>query len=406
VYIAKDVKRKERQIIKMAEKFVYMDNAASTKIYPETLECMYDVLKNNYGNPSTLYKAGRDAKKIIVSAREKIASLLNCKPNEIYFTSGGTEADNWAIKGAAYANQKKGRHIITTKFEHHAVTTTLDSLEKEGFSVTYLDVYENGIIRLDDLENAIQDDTILIAIMYVNNEIGTIQPIKEAAEIAKKHNIVFFTDAVQAVGHILIDLAELGVNMLAFSGHKFGAPKGIGALYIKSGTIVKNLIDGGGQERKKRGGTEATANIAALASALEVSVAYVKDGFTVDRIRKLRDRLVDSILTTIPETELNGDRDNRIYSNANISVKYIEGESLILLLDMAGIAASTGSACSTDSLDPSHVLLAIGLPHETAHGSLRLSLSFDTTDEDIDYVLEKLPPIVGKLREMSPLYNQ
>ena len=390
----------------MAEKFVYMDNAATKKIYPETLEYMCDVLKNNYGNPSTLYKTGRESKKIIVSAREKIASLLNCKPNEIYFTSGGTESDNWAIKGAAYANQKKGRHIITTKFEHPAVTAALKALEKEGFSVTYLDVYENGVIKLEDLENAVREDTILIAIIYINNEIGTIQPIKEAAEIAKKHNIVFFTDAVQAVGNILIDLEDLGVNMLAFSGHKFGAPKGIGALYIKSGTILKNLIDGGGQERKKRGGTESVASIAALANALEISVSHLKDGHRVERVRKLRDRLIDSILTQIPETRLNGDRDNRIYSNVNVAINYIEGESLILLLDMAGIAASTGSACSTDSLEPSHVLLAIGLPHEIAHGSLRLTLSFDTTDEDVDYILEKLPPIVDKLREMSPLYNR
>ena len=389
----------------MAEKFVYMDNAATTKIYPETLDCFCNVLKNNYGNPSTLYKIGREAKRIVVSSREKIADILNCKPNEIYFTSGGTESINWAIKGAAYANQKKGKHIITTKFEHHATMTTLRSLEKEGFDVTYLDVYENGVVRLEDLENAIRDDTILISIMYVNNEIGTIQPIKEIAETAKKHKIIFFVDAVQAAGHIIVDLEELGVNMLAFSGHKFGAPKGVGGLYIKAGTVIKNLIDGGGQERKKRGGTEAVANIAALASALEISVGQLKDGHSVERVRKLRDRLIDSILTTIPDTVLNGDRDNRIYTNANISVKFIEGESLILLLDMAGIAASTGSACSTDSLDPSHVLLAIGLPHETAHGSLRFSLSFDTTDEDVDYVLEKLPPIVSKLREMSPLYN-
>lgn len=387
----------------MIEKFVYLDNAATTKVYPRTAKVLADTIAESWGNPSSLYSAGRNAKTVINAAREKIASILNCKTNEIYFTGCGSESDNFAIKGAVYAKQSKGRHIITTKFEHHAVVNIMKSLERDGFEVTYLDVYENGVVRPEDVRAAIRDDTILICVIFVNNEIGTIQPVTEIAKIAKERKITFFTDAVQAVGHLPIDLAELGVDMLAFSGHKFGAPKGVGGLYIKNGTQTRPLIDGGGQERGKRGGTEAVAQIAAMADALEISVSQLAE---IEAVRIKRDRLLEFILTNIPHTRLNGDRVQRIYSNLNVSFEGIEGESLILLLDLAGICASTGSACSSNSLDPSHVLLSIGLPHEIAHGSLRLTLSHETTDEEIAYVEEKLPAIVTRLRDMSPLWKR
>lgn len=382
-------------------RFVYADNAATTSVSQSVLDAMLPYFKTEYGNPSSLYSLGRKAADAISEARNKIASLLGAKPNEIFFTSCGSEADNWAIKGAAHANMSKGKHIISTVYEHHAVLHTLDALKKEGFEITLLSVNEEGLISPEELEAAIRPDTILVAMMYANNEIGTILPIKELAATAHAHKIPFFTDAVQAVGNIPIDVSDLGVDMLSLSGHKIHAPKGVGALYIKTGTRIHNLIDGGGQERRRRGGTENVAYIVGLAKALEDAIAQLPD---MERIKKMRDRLATEI-SKIPATRINGSMEHRLPGNLNVAFEYIEGESLILLLDMVGIAASTGSACSTASLEPSHVLLSIGLPHEKAHGSLRLTLSHENTEEDVDYILEKLPPIVARLREMSPLYN-
>ncbi len=382
-------------------RFVYADNAATTSVSQSVLDAMLPYLKAEYGNPSSLYSLGRKAADAIAEARNKIASLLGAKPNEIFFTSCGSEADNWAIKGAAHANMSKGKHIISTVYEHHAVLHTLDALKKEGFEITLLSVNEEGLISPEELEAAIRPDTILVTMMYANNEIGTILPIKELAATAHAHKIPFFTDAVQAVGNIPINVSDLGVDMLSLSGHKIHAPKGIGALYIKTGTRIHNLIDGGGQERRRRGGTENVAYIVGLSKALEDAIAQLPD---MERIKKMRDRLATEI-SKIPATRINGSMEHRLPGNLNVAFEYIEGESLILLLDMAGIAASTGSACSTASLEPSHVLLSIGLPHEKAHGSLRLTLSHENTEEDVDYILEKLPPIVARLREMSPLYN-
>lgn len=382
-------------------RFVYADNAATTSVSPEVLSAMLPYFGSEYGNPSSLYGLGRKSAEAIAEARTKIASLLGAKPNEIFFTSCGSESDNWAIKGAAHANMSKGKHIISTVYEHHAVLHTLDALKKDGFEVTLLEVDGEGLITPEQLEKAIRPDTILIAMMYANNEIGTILPIKELAEVAHAHKILFFTDAVQAVGNVPINVADLGVDMLSLSGHKIHAPKGIGALYVKTGTRLHNLIDGGGQERRRRGGTENVAYIVGLAKALEIAIEQLPD---MERIKKMRDRLASEI-SKIPATRINGSMEQRLPGNLNVAFEFIEGESLILLLDMAGIAASTGSACSTASLEPSHVLLSIGLPHEKAHGSLRLSLSHENTDEDVDYILEKLPPIVARLREMSPLYN-
>ncbi len=384
-------------------KFVYADNAATTQVDPRVLEVMLPYLSDTYGNPSSLYSKGREAANAVSEARGKIAASLGCKPTELYFTASGSEADNWAIKGAARGNAAKGKHIITTKIEHHAVLHTMKTLEKEGFEVTYLDVDDKGLLTAADVEKAIRPDTILVAIMMANNEIGTILPIKEIAEVAHAHKIPVFTDAVQAVGNIPVNVAELGVDMLAFSGHKIHAPKGIGALYVKAGTKVRNLIDGGGQERGRRGGTENVPYIVGLSKAFELANERLSDMDT--RVKAMRDRLIDGILQ-IPYSRLNGDRDKRLPGNVNISFEFIEGESLLLLLDMKGVCASTGSACSSNSLEPSHVLLSIGLPPEKAHGSLRLSLSDVNTDEDVDYILEVLPEIVGKLRAMSPLYDE
>ncbi|MBQ8248847.1 MAG: cysteine desulfurase NifS [Clostridia bacterium] len=387
----------------MAERLVYADNAATTSTSPAVLEAMMPYLTEVYGNPSSLHQKGRIAKAAITEAREKIASLLNCKPNEIYFTASGSEADNWAIKGIAYAMKNRGRHIISTKIEHHAVLHALESLEKEGFEVTYLDTDSEGRVTPEQVAAAVRIDTILVEVMYANNEIGTIEPIREIAAAVKEKNpkTLVFTDAVQAVGAIPINIAELGVDMLSLSGHKIHAPKGIGALYIRNGVRINNLIDGGGQERSRRGGTENVPYIVGLAKALEDAVGGLDEG---KRVEAMRDRLIDAI-TAIPHTRLNGPKEGRLPGNVNVSFEFIEGESLLLLLDMAGICASTGSACSSSSLEPSHVLLAIGVPVEQAHGSLRLSISRDTTDADIDYILEKLPPIVERLRAMSPLYN-
>ncbi len=387
----------------MAERLVYADNAATTSVSKNVLDAMLPYFGDVYGNPSSLHAKGREAKAAITAAREKIADLIGAKPNEIYFTASGSEADNWAIKGIARAHMGRGRHIVSTKIEHHAVLHALESLEKEGFEVTYLDTDENGRVTPEQVAAAVRVDTILVEVMFANNEIGTIEPIREIAAAVKEKNpkTFVFTDAVQAVGAIDINVADLGVDMLAMSGHKIHAPKGIGALYIRNGVRINNLIDGGGQERSRRGGTENVAYIVGFAKALEDAVAGIPENA---RVEKMRDRLIDEI-TKLPHTRLNGPREGRLPGNVNVSFEFIEGESLLLLLDIAGICASTGSACSSSSLEPSHVLLTIGVPVEQAHGSLRLSISRDTTDADIDYILEKLPPIVERLRMMSPLYN-
>ena len=389
----------------MEDRFVYADNAATTKTAPEVLEAMLPFFGEGYGNPSSLHQKGREAKAALTTAREKIASLLGAKPNEIYFTSCGSESDNWAIKGAAHANMNRGTHIISTRIEHHAVLHALESLEKEGFEVTYLDVDSDGRVSPEEVVAAMRDDTTLVECMFANNEVGTIEPIKEIAKAVKAKNpkTLVFTDAVQAVGNIPVNVADLGVDMLALSGHKIHTPKGIGALYIKTGTRILNLIDGGGQERGKRGGTENVPYIVGLAKALDMAVAGLTE---MERVEKMRNRLIDGILSEIPHSRLNGPREGRLPGNVNVSFEFIEGESLLLLLDMAGICASTGSACSSTSLEPSHVLISIGVPVELAHGSLRLSISRDTTDEDIDYILGKLPGIVQRLRDMSPLYEE
>lgn len=384
-------------------RFVYADNAATTPVLPEIAQAMQACFLEDgiYGNPSSLYRKGREASEILNKQREKIASILNCRPSEIFFTSCGSESDNWAIKGAAHANAKKGKHIITSKIEHHAVLHSMESLEKEGFEITYIGVDNEGIANPEDVRAAIRPDTTLVCIMYANNEIGTIQPIKEIAEICREKKVICFTDAVQAVGNVAIDLKELGVDMLSLSGHKIHAPKGIGALYIKTGTRVYNLIDGGGQERGRRGGTENVAYAIALATALELATNRLPE---LDKVRAKRDRLIDG-LGKIERSILNGSREKRLPGNVNFSFECIEGESLLLLLDSMGICASTGSACSSKSLEPSHVLLATGLPVEHAHGSLRLSITHETTDEDIDYILECVPKVVERLRAMSPLWN-
>ena len=383
-------------------KFVYADNAATTPVAPEVIREMIPVFESSWGNPSSLHAKGREAKALLDSARERIAKVLNCNASEIYFTSCGTESDNWAIKGAAYKMRSRGRnHIITSKIEHHAVLNTCEALEKEGFEVTYLGVDENGFVNLDELRAAVSEKTALVSVMFANNEVGTIEPISEIAQIAHSVGALMFTDAVQAVGNIDIDLSTLGVDMLSLSGHKLHAPKGIGLLYIKKGVVISNLIDGGGQEKRKRAGTENLAYIVGLARALELAKERLP-GMT--RVAKMRDRLIDE-LTKIPYSKLNGDRYNRLAGNVNIGFEFIEGESLLLWLDISGICASTGSACSSASLEASHVLLAMGVPHEKAHGSLRLSISHETTDEDIDYIIEKVPEIVEKLRNMSPLWE-
>ena len=383
---------------------IYMDNAATTRVKPEVLEAMLPYYGEVFGNPSTIYYYGREAHKALDHARQQVAAAIGADKDEIYFTSCGTESDNWAIKGAAFAHQKKGNHIITSVIEHHAVLHTCGWLEKHGFEVTYLPVDEYGRVNPADVEKAITDQTILISIMFANNEIGTIQPIAEIAKIARAHNILFHTDAVQAVGAVLVNVHELGVDMLSLSGHKFYAPKGVGALYIRRGVRIDTHQHGGAQERGKRGGTENMAQIVGLGKAIELATADVEGH--AKKLAHMRDRLIDGILAEIPEVRLNGHRTERLPNNVNVSIRYIEGEALLLRLDLAGIAASSGSACTSGSLDPSHVLLAIGLPHEIAHGSLRLSLGDFNTEHDVDVVLEKLPQIVSTLREMSPLFNQ
>ena len=381
---------------------IYMDNAATTRVKPEVRDAMLPFYDEVFGNPSTIYYYGREAHKALDHARQQVAAAIGADKDEIYFTSCGTESDNWAIKGAAFAHQKKGNHIITSAIEHHAVLHTCAWLEKHGFEVTYLPVDEYGRVNPADVEKAITDKTILITIMFANNEIGTIQPIAEIAKIAKAHNVLFHTDAVQAVGAVPINVHELGVDMLSLSGHKFYAPKGVGALYIRRGVRIDTHQHGGAQERGKRGGTENMAQIVGLGKAIEMATADVEGH--AKKLAHMRDRLIDGILAEIPDVKLNGHRTERLPNNVNVSIRYIEGEALLLRLDLAGIAASSGSACTSGSLDPSHVLLAIGLPHEVAHGSLRLSLGDFNTEHDVDVVLEKLPEIVKTLRDMSPLY--
>ena len=384
---------------------IYADNAATTALSPQVLEEMMPYLTTVYGNPSSLYGIGAEAKEAVEEARAKIASLIGANsPNEIYFTSGGSEADNWAIKGMCRALKKKGKnHIITSKFEHHAVLHTCKALEKEGFEVTYLDVYENGIVKVEDVKNAIKDTTALVTIMYANNEIGTIQPIKEIGQICRENKVVFHTDAVQAVGNVDINVEEQFIDMLSLTGHKFHGPKGCGALYCRRGVRPEILIDGGAQERTRRAGTENVAGIVGLAKALELALSTMEERNA--RLTKMRDRLMDGLLN-IERSRVNGDRVQRLPGNINMCFEGIEGESLLLRLDMAGICASSGSACTSGDLDPSHVLLSIGLPHEIAHGSMRLSFSDDNTEEDVDYILEQVPKIVDYLRMMSPLWEK
>ena len=383
---------------------VYFDNAATTRVKDEVIEEMNKYYGELYGNPSSIYNFGQLSKKAVESSREKVARLINSKAGEIYFTGGGSEADNWAVKGILSANEKKGNHIITTKIEHHAILHTCEYLEKKGVEVTYLDVDEDGLIDLEQLENSIKDNTLLITVMFANNEIGTIQPIKEIGDIAKKHDIYFHTDAVQAVGNEKIDVEEMNIDLLSLSAHKIHGPKGVGALYIKKGIKIHNLIHGGAQEKKLRAGTENVPGIIGLGKAADI--AYNNFDQKKEKLTSLRDRLIEKIEKEIPNARLNGHREKRLPGNVNFAFKYIEGESLLLYLDMEGISASSGSACTSGALDPSHVLMSIGLPHEIAHGSLRLSLSDYNTVEDVDYTVEKLITVVKRLRQMSPLYKK
>lgn len=386
-------------------RYIYADNSATTRLSPEVLKKMMPYLTEVYGNPSSLYQIGGKAKEAIENARDNIAKNLGAeRSSEIFFTSGGSESDNWAIKGVAHALKAKGKkHIITSKFEHHAVLHTCESLEKEGFEVTYLDVYENGIVKPEDVENAIREDTALVTIMYANNEIGTIQPIPEIGAICRKHKVLFHTDAVQAAGFVRIDVVEQNIDLLTMTAHKLHGPKGCGLLYVRRGVKIENLIDGGAQERNRRAGTENVAGIIGLDAALQHAVDTMDK--TNAKLTKMRDRLIDGLLK-IERSRINGDRVHRLPGNVNMCFEGIEGESLLLKLDLNGISASSGSACTSGSLDPSHVLLAIGLPHEIAHGSMRLSFSEENTEEDIDYILEVVPQIVDYLRAMSPLWEK
>lgn len=388
----------------MDKKFIYCDNAATTKVSKSVLDAMLPYFTEEYGNASSIYMLGQSAAKALLKARETVAKAIGAKPHEIFFTSGGSEADNWAIKGMALNGAKSGKkHIITSVFEHHAVLHTCEFLEKQGYEVTYIPVDGNGLINPDNVKNAIREDTCLVTIMFANNEIGTIQPIKEIGEICKEKKVPFHTDAVQAVGNVEIDVKAMNIDMLSISGHKIHAPKGVGALYVRGGISLPNLIHGGAQEKSKRAGTENLPSIVGLAQAMRDATKNIKE--KQEKVSKLRNRLIDGILK-IQETRLNGDREKRLCGNVNISIRGVEGESLLLMLDMYGILASSGSACTSGSLDPSHVLLAIGLPHETAHGSLRLSISEETTDEDVDYILDTIPKVVDRLRSMSPLWER
>lgn len=384
-------------------RIIYLDNAATTKTAPEVVQAMLPYFTENYGNPSSIYSLGAESKKAISQVRETIAGTLGAANNEIYFTAGGSEADNWALKAVAEAYASKGKHIITSKIEHHAVLHTCEYLEKNGCEITYVNVDENGIVKLDELEKAIRPDTILISIMYANNEIGTIQPIKEIGEIARKHNVLFHTDAVQAYGQLPINVDECSIDMLSASGHKLNGPKGIGFLYIRKGIKIRSFIHGGQQERGRRAGTENVPGIVGLGAAVERAFSMMEEKTVKER--ELQDYLIGRIESEIPYCRLNGDREKRLPNNVNFSFRFVEGESLLIMLDMKGICASSGSACTSGSLDPSHVLLAIGLPHEIAHGSLRMSLNEENTKEELDFTVEAIKEIVTKLRDMSPLYE-
>ena len=385
----------------MTDHIIYMDNAATTATRPEVMEKMLPYFTEHYGNPSSIPSVGRDARRAIENARRQVAEALGAQPREIYFTAGGSESDNWAIRCASKALAKKGKHIITSQIEHHAVLHTCDYMEKQGYEVTYLPVDSEGRVSVEDVKKAIRPDTVLISIMAANNEIGTLQPIREIGQVAHEAGVLFHTDAVQAVGAVPIDVNEWNVDMLSLSGHKFHGPKGIGALYIRKGVKISNLIFGGAQERGLRAGTENLPGIVGLGEAIELAVKELPE--YTRRMTQLRDKLIDGILSSVPDVRLNGHRTQRLPGNVNVSVRYVEGEALLMRLDLAGVEASSGSACTSGSLDPSHVLLAIGLPHEIAHGSLRLSLGTENTEADVDYVLEKLPGIVENLRAMSAL---
>lgn len=382
---------------------IYLDNAATTKTSQEVVDAMLPYFTENYGNASSIYEVGQRSKEAITTAREEIAKVLGAKTEEIYFTAGGSEADNWALKAAFEAYGKKGNHIITTKIEHHAILHTCEYLEKKGAEITYLDVDENGLVNLDELQKAIRPETILISIMFANNEIGIIEPIKEIGMIAKEHGVLFHTDAVQAFGQVPINVDEMNIDMLSSSAHKINGPKGIGFLYIRKGVKIRSFVHGGAQERKRRAGTENVPGIVGYGVAAKRASETMEERTAKER--ELRDYFIDRVLKEIPYVKLNGDPVKRLPNNINLSFRFVEGESLLIMLDMKGIAASSGSACTSGSLDPSHVLLAIGLPHEIAHGSLRLTLGEDTTKEDLDYTLEQLKEIIGKLRDLSPLYE-
>lgn len=382
---------------------IYMDYSATTPVKKEVLDEMLPYFTEHFGNASSAHSYGREVKSALTKARGQVANLINAKENEIYFTAGGTESDNWAIQGVAFSLKEKGNHIITSKIEHHGVLHICEYLEKHhGFEVTYLDVDSEGRIKLDELENAITDKTILISIMFANNEIGTIQPIKEIGEIAKKHNVLFHTDAVQAAGNIEIDVKELNIDLMSMSSHKIYGPKGIGALFVRTGVKLHSFVHGGAQERRRRAGTENIPSIVGYGKAAEIAKNTMNEH--IEKLTKLRTKLIDGIMNKIPYTRVNGSLEHRLPGNVNFSFEFIEGEGILLMLDMLGISASSGSACTSGSLDPSHVLMAIGLPHEIAHGSLRLSIGDFTTEKDIDYIIEKLPGVIERLRSMSPLY--
>lgn len=387
----------------LMSKLIYLDHAATTQTRPEVVEKMLPYFTEKFGNPSAVYGFAAENKAAISEARDIIAKSLNTADSNIYFTAGGSESDNWALKATADAYKDKGNHIITTKIEHHAILHTCEYLEEHGYEITYLDVDENGIVKLDELEAAIRPTTILISVMFANNEIGSIQPIKEIGEIAKKHDVLFHTDAVQAYGNVAIDVEDMHIDMLSASGHKLGGPKGIGFLYIRRGVKIRSFVHGGAQERKRRAGTENVPGIVGFGKAAEIAVATLEE--RTKKETELRDYFIQRIMNEIPYVRLNGDKTKRLPNNINLSFRFIEGESLLIMLDMKGICASSGSACTSGSLDPSHVLLAIGLPHEIAHGSLRLTLGEENTKEDMDFVADQLKEIVTKLRSMSPLYE-
>ena len=385
------------------EKLIYLDNAATTKTSPEVVNAMLPYFTEHFGNPSSVYGFAAANKEVITKQREIIAGVLGAKANEIYFTAGGTESDNWALTATAEAYASKGKHIITSKIEHHAILHTCEYLEKRGYEVTYLDVDENGLVDPKAVEAAVRPDTILISIMFANNEIGTIEPIAEIGRIAHEHGILFHTDAVQAFAHVPINVDECNIDMLSASGHKLNGPKGIGFLYIMKGVKIRAFIHGGAQERKRRAGTENVPGIVGMGKAAEIAIANLEENKKKET--ELRDYLIDRVLAEVPYTRLNGHRTKRLSNNANFAFQFIEGESLLIMLDMDGICCSSGSACTSGSLDPSHVLLAIGLPHEIAHGSLRLTLSDETTKEEIDFTVDSIKKIVERLRSMSPLYE-